>query len=358
MSKKLILFMVLACCLTLLFTACSNQEDLATPEEDSQETADETTSFDSYEYYEWEWVLCAALTHARTPYFQSFADAVYERTEGHVDITLIGLGEHPYAAAEFLSVADQGLVEMCDPSGSSGLGEWPSFAVATLPFLIPDNEAYAVAIEAAKSVMFEELESRYGLIALTVTPETPQVLAGKNDPLTDLASMAGKKYRGQNSFGMDILTAVGGYPVNVSYAELASALSTGVIDTFNTGTNSISSGALYDLCDWVSRYPLNYSCASMVINKEAWDSLPVEFQTIMQEEAAALEETMWADLNSWDEEAYQVIIDGDCPVLDYDPAFMQTAYQFTLEQGYYDQWTSDNGEWLTKSYQAVVEALY
>lgn len=363
MSKKIMILFITIFTIAMVFAACSSTTPPAAPSEPapSATPADNSVAADpfaSYDNYKWDYILCAALTHMRTENFQAFCDAVDERTNGHLKITLLGLGEHPYTTSEFISVVSQGMAEMGDPSGSSGLAELPSIAVTTLPFLIANNADYAKAAQAAKGIILEELETRWNCIGLTISAETGQVLAGQGEPLTNLASMAGRKYRGQNSFGMEYLEAVGGFAVNVSFGELASALSTGVINAFNTGTNSISSTALYEMCDWVSRYPMNYSCASMIINKDAWNSLPEEFQTIMREEAANFEASTWAALDKWDADAYDVIEKAGTPVLDYDPAFMQEAYEFAKNKGLYDRWTTQSGEWLIKSYEAVVNALY
>lgn len=368
MIKKRIVAFMTVLSLVISMTACGGNDSAAPASKEVADTAKTGGAgekkeegagdpFADYDYYNWDYILCAALTHERTANFENFVNAVSERTNGHLTIKLLGLGEHPYTTSEFISIVDQGLAEMGDPTGSSNLSELSSIATVTLPFLIADMEEYRATDMAIRDIIIEELEGRYNCLGLGLIPETPQVLAGTGKPLTDLASMSGRKYRGQNSFGMEYVESVGGYAVNVSFSELASAMSTGVINAFNTGCDSISSGALYDICDWVSQYAMNFSHALITVNKDAYESLPEEFQIILREEAANFEKNAWDTIQARCDSAYEIIGGSSCELIDFKPEFMEEAFAHAKDSGMYDKWINENGEYLVKAYKATLEAL-
>ena len=73
---------------------------------------------------------------AATNYIQQdvdFAEAVKERTNGLVNITVYAAGELPYNATEFAQLVSDGTIEMAAVPSSYIAGECPTSAVSAWP---------------------------------------------------------------------------------------------------------------------------------------------------------------------------------------------------------------------------------
>ena len=229
-------------------------------------------------------------TNFHTENIAQFASDVEKATGGKLKIQ-VHAGASLFKAPEIKRAVQSGQAQIGEILISGYSNEDPIFGADSVPFLAT---SYAEAAKLWK-VSRKPLEDRFakqGMKVLYAVPWPPQGIYS-NKPLASAADMKGLKMRAYNPATSKIAELVGAQPVTVQAAELAQAMTTGVVNA------NITSGATgYDTKAWehVKYYydtqawlPKNV----IFVSQKAFDALDKAGQAALLKAAADAETRGW-----------------------------------------------------------------
>ena len=160
-----------------------------------------------------------------------------------------------------------------------------------VPFLAT-SYADAMKLWKAQKPMVEALLEKQGMTVLYTVPWPPQGIYSKK-PLKSAADMKGLKFRSYSPATARLAEIVGAQPVTIQAAELAQAMTTGVVNAnITSGATGYDSKAwehvkyYYDTQAWI---PKNV----VFVNQKAFEALDKSAQDAVTKAAAAAEERGW-----------------------------------------------------------------
>jgi TRAP-type C4-dicarboxylate transport system substrate-binding protein len=190
----------------------------------------------------WDMPTPYAPTNFHTENVVQFAADVDKATGGKLKIQV-----HPNAslfkANEIKRAVQSGQAQIGEILISGYSNEDPIFGIDSVPFLATSYGDAAKLWKASRRAL-EERFAKQGMKVLYSVPWPPQGIYS-NKPLNSVADMKGLKMRAYNPATSKIAELVGAQPVTVQAAELAQAMTTGVVNA------NITSGATgYDTKAW------------------------------------------------------------------------------------------------------------
>ena len=221
-------------------------------------------------------------TSAKTAYYEELAAATKEATDGAVDITIYP-GGTLVAAADVAEGVLTGAADIGWLYTAFFAGQFPLTEVACLPMFFDDSMQATNVL----NDMFEqstdlqaELDG-YKVLGMYCNPSNYIYTKGKavNAP----ADLRGLNLRAPAGVGTDMITAWGGTPIAMGPGDVYESINKGVIDGYVlewTGTKSFNLGEVIDYCTEV---PMFCGVFLTVMNKDKWNELPAEYQSVMDE---------------------------------------------------------------------------
>ncbi len=224
-----------------------------------------------------------------------WAEEIEQRTDGKLSIRLFPGG----TLTEAPQVYD-GVVNRVSDIGMSCFaytrGRFPLLEGLDLPLGYPDGlTATRVATAMTKQYLPEEIADTH---LLYVHAHGPGILAGRR-PVREMADLEGMRIRatGLSSRIVESLNAV---PVAMSQPETYEALQKGVVEATFCPIETLKGWKQGEVINYVTdTSAIGYTTAMFVVmNKEAWNSLPKEIQKVVTEVSAE-----WVDRHglAWDQ---------------------------------------------------------
>lgn len=172
-------------------------------------------------------------------------------------------------------------------------GDFKLYDGLDLSGAILDIDTMRKAVNAYRPVIDKNMQENFNAHLLMMWPSPPQVLFCKGD-IKGVADLAGKKIRTFNQTLADFVEAVGGTPVNLSFAEVVPALQNGTADCGVTGTGPGNSAKWWEVTDHLFPLVLGWAPYFSAINIDTWNSLDQPTQAFLTDAFAKLEDEMWA----------------------------------------------------------------
>lgn len=228
-----------------------------------------------------------------------FAKKVYEKSNGQIEIEVLGSDEYvnKYMNSEqvdtvegvhFADLVHKGEVEMSQMYNTTLTHYNNDLNVLELPFLFKDHEHAAKVLDGEIGLgMLQDLSNKSNIRGLAFTYSGGFRMIVGDEPVT-VDSLRGQRVRTSSSTAAQkTFEAAGATPVNVPIYKTTQALKDKVVDIgentwaryFRTNVDSVSR------CVTDSKHSLFLT--AIIINKQIWESLTPEMQGWMQE--AALE---------------------------------------------------------------------
>lgn len=226
-----------------------------------------------------------------------FAELVEERTDGRIKIDVHSGGE----LGDEKSVCEQlqfGGIDFMRMS-LSPLSEFiPKLNVLQLPYLYRDADHMWEVLDGPIGQGFVESFGDSKLVALSWYDAGARNFYNSRYPIRTLDDMKGLKIRVQESELMvEMVESLGASPVPMAYAEVYSALQTGVIDGAENNWPSYESTSHNEVAKYVTVDEHNRVPELQLASRATWDKLSEEDQAIIREcavESAKHERTLWA----------------------------------------------------------------
>jgi TRAP-type C4-dicarboxylate transport system substrate-binding protein len=221
-----------------------------------------------------------------------FAADVDKATGGKLKIQ-VHAGASLFKANEIKRAVQSGQAQIGEILISGYSNEDPIFGVDSVPFLATSYGDAKKLWDVSRKPL-EERFAKQGMKILYSVPWPPQGIYA-NKPLASAADMKGLKMRAYNPATSKIAELVGAQPVTIQAAELAQAMTTGVVNAnITSGATGVDSKAwehvkyYYDTQAWL---PKNI----VFVSQKAFDELDKPSQAALLKAAADAEARGWKD---------------------------------------------------------------
>ncbi|MEX0162493.1 TRAP transporter substrate-binding protein [Pseudomonas brassicacearum] len=249
---------------------------------------------------------------------------------GTVTARLRGLSESGLKGAEMVRLIRSGAVEIGMGVFAFVAGDDAFFEGIDLPGMAADIETSHRVSTAFKPVLAERMAERHGVKLLATVPYTAQVFFCR-DPVNSIADLKGRKIRVRGRNMSELINALGGSPMTLPFAEVVTAMQTGVIDCAVTGIGSGNAARWYDVANHLYNLPVDWSVGFYAIGLKRWQSLPEPVQRLLQAQSQVLEDRLWEETAKENHSALACNIGApDCRI--HRPAHMQVSTPTNAEK--------------------------
>jgi TRAP-type mannitol/chloroaromatic compound transport system substrate-binding protein len=278
------------------------------------ESSNEGNSNDSLEQKQYNWRLVTAWPKnypglGMAP--ERIADLVEEMSNGQMKITVYGAGEQVPAFGVFDAVSS-GSHQMGHSGGYFWKGKVPAAQFFTgVPFGLTADEINAWTNRGGGLELWREIYEPFNIYPIPAGNTGTQMFGWFNKEINSLEDIKGLKMR-IPGIGGEVLKRAGGIPVTLPGGELFTALQTGVIDAtewvgpYNDLTFGFQQTAKYYY------YPGWHEPGSMLellINKDAWNSLPNHLQVIIETASKAVNQDILDEYTARNNKALRELVD-------------------------------------------------
>ena len=230
-----------------------------------------------------------------------FALETYRRTEGRLNIQTNQLGELGLKGSEALVTIAEGDYQMMEIGYGYASADEPllsMYSVMGLNF----SRAEAKKMSEFNADLIQQVFDKYNALALPLTIHFPSQGLFSKIPVRTIADLKGLKMRSWSKIQAEHLTVLGASPQVIPWAEAYTALQQGVVDAAITTPSAGLAVGFPEIVDYLSLLPQG-DRSSLLVNKDAWNSLPSDVRTIVLEVAAEATEKVSA---GWDKEESMV----------------------------------------------------
>ena len=234
-----------------------------------------------------------------------FAEAVTERTEGHITVTYHGLNE--------LDCYADSLVHAYNGDNWIGLEEPSLFAeyvgdcaVLAGPMLFTNDEEYnyIMGSEIVKDITDRLAEENIHVLDTHYSFGYRSVVTNKD--IYKPEDLNGVKLRSTTApLFIKTIECMGATPVPMSFTECLSSISSGVVDGFEGSTSTLAgAGAPYELVKKVALTNHFIATRWLFMAEDVYQDMPEKWRDIL--DACALECGLWEQQNCADDESVQI----------------------------------------------------
>jgi tripartite ATP-independent transporter DctP family solute receptor len=293
--KKKMLSITMAAVLAVSLTACggnSSESEAKAPAESAVEKGAEGEGTEAAKApakgtYTLNIGSALSATHPTSIAFQSFKEAVEEKTNGELVVNIYtdsALGSESDLLEQVTSGTVEGMLQ-------GGAANWEPYNaevnVALLPFLFTslDNARAAWGGQFGQEFC-EKLLEPTGVTVLSVWEQGYRHMTNNTKPIVEPSDVAGIKFRtNENSMKVAMYEAAGGSAVIMSFSDVYTGLQNKTIDGQENPLATIYTSSLQDVQKYLSLTGHMYDAAPLAVNTAWFESLPEEYQTILKEEA-------------------------------------------------------------------------
>jgi TRAP-type C4-dicarboxylate transport system substrate-binding protein len=234
----------------------------------------------------WDMFVFTGVTHPITLRLKDFADEVRKRTNGYLAITIRPAGEFPFKATEVVRATGLGQVQLGQAYSGFISGAVPLASVANLPFLVRASEDLT-RIWPVISRYAEPEFAKAGVKTLFYFEWPEQNLYGRGPQIKRIEDFAGRKFRTTDIKQAEMLRRLGAASVSLTLPEVPAAVERGIVEGFITAAFNVVGAKWYEFIKWGFTPNIHVGGPDyVVINRAAYDKLPQEVRTQLDQVAA------------------------------------------------------------------------
>lgn len=216
------------------------------------------------------------IEHPMAVVFKSIVEA---RTNGAVKVQI-----HPSNTLgnerEMLESTQLGVMQGCIIAEGTVPVFYPMVQVFSVPYIFAtESVGWAVTDGPFGNALFDDMRKKTGLRVIATGRGAFRNFTNSKRPITSVKDMNGLKIRTmQVPAHMTMVKSLGGAPTPIAWAELYSALQTGVVDGQENPVGVIVSGKLAEVQKYLTLDGHVYSTSFFIINDQWLAGLPKEYQ--------------------------------------------------------------------------------
>ncbi len=238
----------------------------------------------------WDMPVAYPASNYHTENAVQFAEDVKEATGGELEI-VVHPGGSLFKGDEIKRAVQTGQVPIGERLISALGNENPIFEVDALPFLATSFDESRQLYEASKPALEQILEEQ-GMMLLYAVPWPPQGLYTKQ-PVEQASDMQGVKFRAYNAATARVAELMGAVPTQIEEAELSQAFATGVAESMISSGSTGYDRKLWEHTDYWYDAQAWLPKNMVIVNAEAFESLPEDQQQALLDAAEQAEERGW-----------------------------------------------------------------
>ena len=236
-----------------------------------------------------------------------FADKVEERTNGRIRVDIFPNGQLG-SENENMEQLMAGVISMTKVS-APGLATYnEAYHTFGLPYIFDDTEDFYHVMDSEQMRDFFLSSEDDGFVTLTYYTSGARSFYTKDKAIRTPEDLKGVKIRVQDMKSQtDMLKALGGIPVAMSYGDVYSSLQTGIIDGTENNETALTTGKHGEICKVFSEDQHAMIPDVMVMSAKVWNTISPEDQQIILE--AAYESTDSHKI-AWDQAIQEAILEA------------------------------------------------
>lgn len=239
------------------------------------------------------------------------AELITAMSAGRLTVTVYGAGERVPALEVFDAVA-RGSAQMGHGGAYYWKGKVPSSPFfSAVPFGFTAQEMNAWLHFGGGMDLWREIYAPFGLVPFNAGNTGTQMGGWFRKPVTSVADLKGLKMR-MPGLGGEVISRLGAVAVNVPGGEIFTALSSGAIDATEwVGPYNDLAFGLYKAAKFY-HYPGWHepgTTLEAIVNKQAFDALPADLQTIIETACSAVSHEMLAEFTARNQQALKTLVD-------------------------------------------------
>jgi len=215
---------------------------------------------------------------------QEFCDRVNARLEGRFVITPVYASSLGVKGPDVATALGKGAFEADYVAFPYLAGDIPVLGVMGLPALLRNNFEGFAAHDVVTPYYRSELEKRN--IKLIGSPYLfPKQVVWSKKPLKEVGDFKGLTFRGFSPEHTMLLDELESVVISISMPEVYTALERGMLDAIIGSTASAQAVSAWEVLDYGIDMTFALADSGLIVNKDAWEALPAEYQLIITEEA-------------------------------------------------------------------------
>jgi tripartite ATP-independent transporter DctP family solute receptor len=290
---------------------------------------------------------------------ERWAELVKEKTGGRVNIkmypgtSLVG-GDQ---TKEFSAIR-QGVIDMAIGSTINWSPQVRQLNLFSLPFLMPDYKAIDALTKGEVGKQIFGILDKAGVVPLAWGENGFRELSNSKGPIASPADMKGKKFRVVGSpIFIDIFTALGANPTQMSFADAQPALSSGAVDGQENPLSVFVNAKMHTLNQkYLTLWGYAADPLVFVVNKEVWNSwTPADREAVRAAAVQAGAENVAAARKGIAAPDTEVLkqIEGNGVTITRITPDQRKAFQAAAKP-VYDKWADQIGRNLVKAAEAAI----
>jgi len=257
-----------------------------------------------------------------------FAKYVTEATDGNLEVQAFPAGE----IVPGLQVADKvtdGTVEMGQTALYYYWGKDPAFALATaVPFGLDCRQMNSWWYEGGARELINKFLAKYNMIGFAAGNTGCQMGGWFRKPINSLADMKGLKFR-IGGMGGKIIAKIGVVPTLIAGGDIYPSLEKGTIDAAEwVGPYDDYKLGFYKVAPYYY-YPGWWEAGPMlhvIVNLDKWNSLPKNYQKIIETAAAYANVDMMAKYDHLNLPALRKLVSGGTKLSPFSQDVMEASF--------------------------------
>ena len=230
-------------------------------------------------------------THTVHIAMTEFAEQVEKETDGRIQVRILPNGQLG-SENENMEQLMAGVISMTKVS-APGLATYnESYHTFGLPYIFDDTEDFYHVMDSQEMQNFFLSSEDDGFVTLTYYTSGARSFYTKNKAIHTPEDLKGLKIRVQDMKSQtDMLNALGGIPVAMSYGDVYTSLQTGIIDGTENNETALTTGKHGEICKVYSTDQHAMIPDVMVMSAKVWNTISPEDQQIILEAAHASTES-------------------------------------------------------------------
>ena len=159
--------------------------------------------------------------------------------------------------------------------------------------LAPTQDDLRKLLDAAYPMFSKYYEDHYGMKVLGFYAAPPQLTMCRKE-IAGLESLKGLKVRVSGASQAKLMEQIGATPVNIAFAEVQTALQTGVVDCGITATLSAFNQGWQEAAQYIYPLAINWQPNIIIMNLDVWNGLGAEVQDKIMALLPDFYEKSWA----------------------------------------------------------------
>ncbi len=224
-------------------------------------------------------------THTVHIAMTEFADKVNEGTEGRIQVRILPNGQLG-SENENMEQLMAGVISMTKVS-APGLATYnESYHTFGLPYIFDNTEDFYHVMDSKQMRDFFLSSEDDGFVTLTYYTSGARSVYTKDKAIRTPEDLKGLKIRVQDMKSQtDMLKALGGIPVTMSYGDVYTSLQTGIIDGAESNETALTTGKHGEICKVFSTDEHAMIPDVLVMSAKTWKNISPEDQQVILEAA-------------------------------------------------------------------------